>query len=258
MNFREEQNNFWTTAVRSEFVKRCDNNPAYSLRAFSNFLEIDQSLLSKVLNGQRNVTASFIDKASKKLGLSPFHNSKGGDYSFVEKEKFTVLDHWYYFAILELFKTKDFFPDPKFIAQRLEIHAQEAQSSLETLNSLGFLDFESGAYILSRENNSWLNKNGLCEKKQALQKKLSEKALNSIEQIDISLRDNSSLTVAVDKSKIPQIKNKITELRRELDSYISEICKENENCDEVYQTVISFFPLTKLEKNKNKKTREAT
>gem|GEM_PF-3698267 len=81
---------------------------------------------------------------------------------------------------------------------------------------------------------------------------MSQKALNSIEDVDISLRDNSSLTVAIEKSKIPQIKDKITELRRELDSYITKICPENTNSDEVYQTVISFFPLTKLG-NKTKK-----
>gem|GEM_PF-3635240 len=124
MSFRQEQNDFWRTAVRTEFVRRCQDNPAYSLRAFSNFLEIDQSLLSKVLNGQRNVTPSFIDSVSQKLNVSPFQStnkktSELSHYSFIEKNNYTVLDHWYYFAILELFKTKDFKPSPSHISNRL-------------------------------------------------------------------------------------------------------------------------------------------
>jgi len=257
MKFREEQNAFWRQALRNEFVRRCENNPAYSLRAFSNFLDVDQSLLSKVLNGQRNVSPKLIDVVSEKLDLSPFKKGKAAapnlkGYTFVEDKSFSVLDHWSYFAILELFKTKNFSPTADHISTRLNIHKQEAQNALEILTDLGFLKCEKKEYSLSRSNNSWLNKNGLCAKKQKLQKKLTEKALLALDQVDIKERDNSSLTVAVDSSKIKLIKNKITELRRELDAYIGSLSTE-QDCDEVYQTVISFFPLTTKVKNQTQK-----
>lgn len=258
MDFREEQNAFWRTALRDEFVKRCQNNAAYSLRAFAKALDLDQSLLTKILNSQRNVSPKVIDKVSERLGVPPYFkedlikNLKLNKYNFIEDQDFDLIDHWYYFAILELFKTKNFEGSAVYISKRLNLHKQEVQAALDILTQHGFLNKKQNTFTLSKRNNSWANTKATTAKKTKLQKELVKKALVALDEVPFEKRDNSSLTLAVNSKKLPALKDKITQMRRELDTFVQCNEKEKTDYDEVYQVVISLYPLT-LNSTKNQK-----
>lgn len=246
-------------AIQKEFIDRCRKNPAYSLRAFAKYLEIDQSFLSKLLKGQRSITKELSEAIGPKLGLKPAQvnalfasgaASMPGFLSLTDDE-FELLSEWHHFAILELSKTTSFDSDPHKIARRLGIHVEEVRSAIERLQRLNFIRItDSGIKILA-PNNTWSNTKKTSDARKRLQRSLLEKSISAIDHIPFELRENASLTVAVNKRLLPEFKEKLKEMRQALASHFQS--NGEKDLDEVYQLTISFFPLTKI----NNETGEA-
>ena len=57
--------------LQSELMRRCHDNPKYSLRAFAASLKLSPSFLSKVLSGKRSLTLKTANKILPSLDLSP-------------------------------------------------------------------------------------------------------------------------------------------------------------------------------------------
>lgn len=236
--------------VREEFLRRCKNNPSYSLRSFARQLGVDPSLLSKVIRGQRQPSEDLVKCVGPLIGIKPQQISKllkgSGDVSYlmVSDDIFSVISDWFHFAILELIKTKEFESDLSWIAQRLCIHKTEAQAAIERLERLDFVEIKKGKYCLKAQNNTWANNEMTSAARKNLQKQLAIKAAEAIDDIPFSLRESGSLTIATPKTLIPEIKKKIQAFRREIDEFI----EAQDAPDEVYQLVVSFYPLTRVSK----------
>jgi len=59
------------TYLQEEFVRRCRNNKAYSLRSFARQLSINHSSLSRILSGKRALSENMIQKLAEQLELAP-------------------------------------------------------------------------------------------------------------------------------------------------------------------------------------------
>lgn len=240
------------TALQKEFIARCKRNPSYSLRAFAHFLEIDQSFLSKLLNGQRRITESLAVSIGPKLGLRPkqieklFENGAAKMPGFISlsEDEFETMGDWKSFAIIELAKTKNFNPDPKNIAKRLGVHIEEVRASIDRLESLGYIQVQDSGWKLLAPNTTWTNTTATTEMRRRHQKSLLEKGLVAIDQVPFDQRDNGSLTIAIDKSRMPEFKEKLLKIRQELGAFLQP---SGQSVDEVYQLTIALFPLTKIE-----------
>lgn len=244
-------NRFLVVKIEKCFLAKMKMNPSYSLRAFAKYLGVDQSYLSKVLKGQNFFSESSIRKITPKLGLSPLeevqlwdgHDNTIKDFHLLEEERFQLMANWNNFAVLELIKTQSFVATPDFIAKRLDIHIEEARSILKRLEMLGFIHIEEGQITLLLPNNSWTNNLFTSEARKQLQNDLidkSKKALNEIHYLD---RDHGSLTVAIDRKRMPEFKEKLAKIRKDLDQFF----QSSGDFNEVYQLTLSFFPLTQLE-----------
>jgi hypothetical protein len=239
-------------ALRKEFLSRCRKNPAYSLRAYAKFLEIDQSFLSKLLKGQRSVTPSLVTLVGPKLGLKPeqihrFLSGKEGGaqtYRAISEDEFTVMSEWHHFAILEMAKTKDFDPSPHAIAQRLILHPEEVRDALARLERLGFLEAQRDRLQITPRNSTWTNTRATSVARKRYQRQLLQKGLDALDHVPFSLRENGSVTVAVNKARLPEFKEKLAEVRRQLADFFQG--EEEAGLDEVYQLTVAFFPLTKI------------
>lgn len=242
----KNRDHFLRELLKNEFQRRLDRNPSFSLRAFSSKLEMDQSLLSKLLQGKRKFSDETAQKVSEFLGvyLNPHaleQTDSPIDYQLMKEDEFFVIAAWYHFAIIELIKTKGFKHNPQFVSQKLKISELEAERAIERLERLGFIETKKNKYNLKKASNTWLNLSETTSARKALQKQMQEKSLQALEDISFDKREHSSLTVAIDPKLLPEVKKKITEFRRSLDQYIME--KGNEK--EVYNLCVSFFPLTK-------------
>lgn len=244
--------------LQREFIRRCKKNTSYSLRAFAQFLEVDQSFLSKVLNGKRVLTPKMTSKFSAKLGLSPAKSlvavkraqTVPSHFVDLKEDEFETISSWSHFAILELIKIKGFKADVHRVAQQLGLHAEEVKDAIERLARLGFIKVTEKSWVLVSKNHAWTQSEFTTAARTKLQIDLAQKSVGALENIAFSKREHASLTVAIDSRRLPEFKKRISEVILEM----SEILQPGQkNLDSVYQLVVGLFPLTQADpKGENK------
>jgi uncharacterized protein (TIGR02147 family) len=250
------------TLLRQELEDRCMRNPSYSLRAFATHLEMDASTLSKILKGKRPLGESTISKLGSRIGLSDKEISvfvriadKKGDHTVEQMnfdqltyDRFAVISDWYHFVILELMQVNEFRPDSKWIAKSLGLQVSEIDAAIERLKRVGLLKVsKTGAWQdISGGNTTSIGTDMASVAHRRLQQQFLEKAADSLAQVPLQERDHSTMTVAVDRSRLPAAREKIKRFRRGLAKFLTE----GEVHDEVMNLNIALFPITKLHERK--------
>lgn len=237
-------------SLQREFIRRCKKNPSYSLRAYAQYLEIDQSFLSKLLNGRRKITAAMEEKFAEKLGHSPAKQSKNssvknkstGHFVNLLEDEYETIASWHHFAILELMKTKGFKPDVRKVAQELGLHTEGVRDAVARLARLGFIKVTEKRWVLVSKNHTWTNSATTSAARRKLQIELNQKSLEALENIPFSIRENGSLTIAIDSRRLPEFKEKINQALKDLSDCFQP---DQKSLDSVYQVTLSLFPLSK-------------
>lgn len=241
------QKNF-ATYLEKEFLERKKKNPAFSLRAFARLLEIDQSTLSKFFKGHRELSWTIRKQCLLKLGandnlINDFEEERRtllSEYTQLEESFIAIMSEWKYWAILEYLKINNS-PTEEDLTKRFLTSSIELKKIFHDLTKLGFIESEGKSYKLLKPNNSWSDGAKTSEARKSLQKQLSQLSYSAIEEFSIDSRYHGSLTVAVDKNKLPEIKEKIMNFQAELGQFI----QKKSSLNEVYQLTVSFFPLSK-------------
>ncbi len=244
-------------------VSRTKRNPAYSLRSFARQLGVEPSYLSKILRGHRSITVRFIHQVSPSLGLNRDEISffvdqlkartearKNPDlaqpaaFSELSMDTFKMIADWYHYAILELTETRNFVSCYKWISRRLKVTEEEVSQAIERLIRLGFLDRRADAQLVNVSGrNTTLGHPSTSLALKSLQKQILSQAIGALEELGLEVRDQSSLTIAIDPTLLPEVKKRIMKFRRELCSFLDEQSHEK---SEVYQLSLSFFPATQI------------
>lgn len=247
------------TYLQEELVKRCRANPRYSLRAFAKSLGIAHATLSALLSGKRPFTKNTILRISQSLNLSPkesqyfvqqalldIFQEQVNEKIYLEftMDNFLATSEWYYDAILELTKTKKFKSNVKWISQALNLTQAEVKLAVERLQRLGLLSIDdSGRWTDLVPNASTIINNDFTNSAlRKYQKQILELSAKSIDEVDIDLRDHTSMTLAIRVEDLPFVKEKIKKFRRQITACLE---KTEKTPDQVYQIAISFFPLSR-------------
>lgn len=257
----------FTNIIKKELEKRCEKNPRYSLRAFAKSLNIDASTLSRILNNKKIPSVELAEQIAELLALDPgthqdfvksvtsghqerglkkinakFHTTL--DKTQTERElsiaAATVLSDWYHPAILELTHTADFKSDINWIASQLNVSPMKIKLAVERMLALDLLSQEDG--VLKKTDNSLTIKDkhlttGALRRRQ---KQWLEMATASLENDDISFRNHTSMTMAIDPKLIPEAKKMISEFNKKLCAFL-----EQGDRTQVYDLGIALFPLQK-------------
>ncbi len=259
-------------------MERIDRNPRYSIRSFASALGLDSSSLSQIISGKRSVSVKVVDRILNYLELEPSEqkyflesvieekHQKGLErispelsvrlksvseslpahtYHGVGLDEFRVIADWYHYAILELTFSKNFKPDPKWIAKELGISATEAKLAIERLLELELLEKRDGTL---KKTNWHINtkdhtKTSAFHKKR--QKQILEKSLHSLETDSIETRNHSSLTMCIDPKKIPEAKAQIQACMQQISQTLLSGTPEK-----VYELAVNLFPLSQKEQKK--------
>jgi len=250
--------------IKKELEDKLENNPSYSLRAFAKYLGISPASLSRILSGQMKVTPKVFQVIASKLNLTPIQHShimKGlqlkkqqgnirniehRGMNSIEMEKFNLIADWYHYAILHMCSLEEFKKDPKWIAKRLGVSDSELiKEAIERLLEYKMMAIdEDQNFYKTDQFTVVLDYNFSSIAMRERQKQILALSASKIDIVPISLRDHSTLTIPVDVSLLPEIKDRIKKFRRTLGNYI---IKNNENSTQVYELQISFFPLLNLE-----------
>lgn len=253
----------FATFLNSELARRQTANTSYSLRAFARDLNIEPSLLSKILRKKIPVTLKMLERLALPAGLHEpdlsvyreYVKSSEGMKHFdslqhkqIRHEEFKLIQDWYHITIVELTLLSDFKPTAAWIAKKLGINEPEAAMAVERLITLGFLERtpegtfrksgngSPGLRIVSDDYPSYIK-----ALRQAIHQ-FGDKAMTAMHEISPTHRANTTLTVAIDSSLVGDAKKKIVNFTRSL---VDELEKKSTTKNHVYELMVSFFPLTK-------------
>lgn len=237
-----------STCLREELASRHRSNPAYSLRAFAKFLEIDHSSLSKILRGEIGIGWKLSNKICARLGrnidefILPVDPASSQTHRYIEDTVFAVLASWHSYALLELSRTQDFQQDTGWIAKRLGTTTNIIELTKQRLLDTGMLAIDAeGRWVdLSQgKTSSYLpaKSNAALRK---MQQDLLELSREKLDVVPISQRDQSSLILKVNRSQLEEMRNFISRFRRSFDEKFGNI----EESDGVYCLSLSLFPMT--------------
>jgi uncharacterized protein (TIGR02147 family) len=234
------------------FSQRCHRNEGYSLRAYAKSLSTPPSTLSEIMNNKRPISKKLAEKFGKALNLSSeqleafckIDEREGVEYHQLALDSFYCISEWYHYGILQLLKTKIFKNDARWIAKRLGITPSQVKLAIERLIRVGILQVEEDGSLKDATNGqtSHLKNNFTNEQLKNFQIQTLEKAIEALKNIPIEWRDNTSMTMAINKSAIPLAKEEIKKFRRKLTKKLESFGEP----DEVYQMAISLTPLTNL------------
>jgi uncharacterized protein (TIGR02147 family) len=245
--------------LQAELVRRCKNNPNYSLRSFARSLNINHGALSRILRGERNPSQKVFLALAQALNLSTteiadfdqpskrtsMKNSKEG-FRDLSMDSFTAMSEWYHDAILELMRLEHFQTDPKWIAKSLGITVSEANIAIERLIRLELIEVDvDGQWINHAEHTEiGIDSPYTTTALKRYQKQILTMGAVAIDEIPRERRHNISSTVAINTADLEEVKAIINQFRRKISRYVQ---RKNVKADQVYQLGICFYPLTDKE-----------
>ncbi len=254
----EPRGNSVIEILRFEYSSRCEKNSAFSMRSFARFLNVSHTLLSLVMNGHRTPSKKFIETVGARLSFSPEQTNllmqstpfiqgkkkiKAANitYNKISLDTFSLLSEWQHYAILSLLEIEDTEFTIQFISKRLNINEMLAKISIQRL-----LDLKLIECIETRTGRKWKQSTApiVVENLEStvytrkFQKQLITKAIDSMENDPVQLRDMSATTFAMDPQHVGYALKRIREFRRELVKELEELGQPKE----VYNITVQLFP----------------
>jgi uncharacterized protein (TIGR02147 family) len=258
--------------IRSNLDQIKIKNPGFSLRAYAKKLELSPSALSEILNGKRKISGKMAARIIERMNLSPdistpvlnLFDSKTKELSFEEEpgidspapppvidflqlssDQFNLIAEWQHFALLSLMETKNFKSDIQWIARKLGISTQQAQTSLDRLIRLGFVFKKNRKFVTNKRAliSSDNIPNQAVRKSHYNDLQLAEKALDHT---PVDERDFTAITIAANKKNLPKARKMIREFQDKL-----TLCLEQGEKDEVIKFSFYLYPLTQEVESKD-------
>jgi uncharacterized protein (TIGR02147 family) len=266
--------------LKDWFEAKRKTNPQWTYGAWARLLRLKSpATLNMILNGKRNPSPKLTTAISKQLGLrgsevSYFEDlvklekskndasvsvlllerinkkNPSGILRVLDREQFYAISNWYYYAIRELVDVRGFLEDPEWISRKLRHKVtngqiQKAIKSLLALNLLirdeqGILRYGGGAVRTADD----LSDEGL---KRFHEETLQSAAL-SVRSVDPKDREISGYTFTLNRERLPEAKDIIRRMHRELLTLA-----EKQDAESVYQIETVLFPLTHFDKEGHEK-----
>jgi len=259
----EEARSEWIRGlILNDFAKRCSRNPRYSMRRYAQSLGISHALLSLVLNGKRKPSRELALRTAERLGigrdelalhfpigasqsLNPAPKAEDSVFIRLSLEEYALISDWYFYAILSLLEIREAKWEARWIAGRLSISESQAVSAMQLL--------ERHRIVERRRNGRWkqssrpikVENTVSTEVTRKAHRQLLEKALESLENDPIAVRDFSYCTFSMDENLVPLALKEIRQFRRQLMKKL----EGKGRASHVYELCVQLFPVSKGSKS---------
>ncbi len=258
-----ETQNDYIHKLKEVLDVRQKSNESYSLRAFSRDLGMHPSTLSQILNRKKHLPKKNIKGVVENLELSPIEETLFRENYYQTKTKldqikisedyfkrvmidetyFNIIAEWEYYAILTLVEVDNFVSDAAFVADRLEITKERAREVIKGLIKSGLLARDENDEFVLTKGPLRTTEDISSRALKISHKKTLDMSKDKLDEVEVELRDFSSMTIAVNPEKLPEAKTIIREFRQKLASLLRDGKKQD-----VYQLAVQLYPLTKQEK----------
>lgn len=260
---------YYQVYLSEELARRHRRNPRYSTRAFAKMLEVDVASVSRILSGKQIPSYKICQTLFTKLDMSPEEQNKflmsvvfvqksrgkkrmsphlrkfislGESRIDIKADLWRAIADWRHGAIMELTFVDDFVSDPKWMAQRLGISIVEVESVVQRLLRLKLLEKKDGIYRKTHEQVASADKTITTPAHKKLQRQVLKKAIHSLENNPLEVRNMTSMAMAIDPELLPQAKALIQEFARNLCTLL-----ESGKRSQVYQLGVCLYPISKKE-----------
>lgn len=268
---------YYIDALNFAFEQKKLKNQQFSLRAFARDLEINSGTLSRILKAERipsmnlgrqlvislKLTKSECDLFLNSLAQAKWNNSperisqdlknygnpqmsaalgseRPREISVykLELEKFKFLSDWIHYALMELTFVHNFENDLTWMAAKLGRSEKETSDALERLLELGLLQWQGDNLVKTSERVTTSSKTETSVYLKMMQKDLLGHAAKSLDEVDISKRIASSMTMAIAPKNIEKARSLFS-------SFLSDMCDllEEGEPSEVYHLLLNLSPV---------------
>jgi len=248
-----------------------------SVRGLARKLECSPSMLSSVLNGSRDLSASVAERLVELLALdeaerdyfkllveveqAPIRARKRAarDEAMamrryhlaprVEDAAYLLFSRWYYPAVLELTRCVGFRPDPLWIAATLQptVSPEEAADALSTLSSAGLLTVGPDGVMRASEEVFVTDHEATRVVSRALapfHRLMLERAAGTLTEVTRDRRHLTTVTLALSEPLLAEIKGLMSRLNEEVIGRSTQDPEATGARDRVYQLSMQLIPLT--------------
>ena len=125
--------------LQKEFDTRRTRNPKYSLRAFSQFLNVDHASLSQILRRQRAVPAGAAEAWGTMLGWAAGEVRAYASTEAWAAQALEIVDDPRHWALVRLARDRDFVGNCTWIADRLGVSVDDANVVITRLLRVGMI-----------------------------------------------------------------------------------------------------------------------
>jgi uncharacterized protein (TIGR02147 family) len=152
---------------------------------------------------------------------------------------------WYLPAIRELATRRDFRDEPAWIARTLvpRITKSQAERALATLESLGLLTRDARGRLRAADSQVTTGPSPLAHQLADYHRAMLERAIAAVDLFPRDEREIASLTLCVDETMLPELKERLQKFRREL----MHAAEERGERTRIVQINFQLFPLSKRE-----------
>lgn len=251
---------FYIQRIAQELEQRQRKNPSYSLRAFARSLQIQPPTLSAVLKQKRHLPIAEVEKLAKGLALPPMEKdrfikslmvAKGQESAGLsdtvnkpvvlnEEHCFRVIAEWEHYAILTLCEVEDFKSDAQWIGRRLGLPRKRVETCIDNLIAANLIKVENGVYSKCQEYVNTTDDVASVALRQGHLENI-ELAQAKLDSIPVAYRNYSSMTMAMDQKKLPEVKKMIRKFQENLSKFV-----QGDQQREVFQLNLQLFPLTEF------------
>ena len=259
--FMETQTVYYLETLKSKLSQRQRGNPAYSLRAFARDLGMHPGTLGKVIKGQRPLPVKISKQVTEKLDLSPAEQTRFiesllrrktnidlipidalDERHIVDESNFRVIAEWEHFAVTDLFDIPSFEATIEDIANRLSISIDRSEVIVKNLMKSGLVKIDTNGKLERTYDDIKTTEDISSNAIRQSHKETLTMGLNKIEEIELELKDFSSMIAAVDLEQLTEAKTIIREFRQKMASLL----RNGSNKTDLYQLAIQFYPVTNL------------
>lgn len=240
---------FW---LQREYRSRRSRNARFSIRSFAKQIAIDPSSLSQIMAGKRNVSNEMAAKITGRIGITPldreivFSDSQQNgnlknetEYKQIEFDKYLLIAEWYHFAILELTSVTAFQSNEEWIANQLNLPLRTVKDAIQRLERLGFLNTLG---LKWKKTHAFMTNEGpqkTSSPQKILQRQIIQMAGEAIDGYEPHEKDITSITFAIDESKIEDAKKLIKQFRRKMAALL-----EQGQQTRVYHLGVQLYPVS--------------
>lgn len=250
--------------LEERFAERHARNPSYSLRAFARDLEISVSRLSEVLNRRNHLSGQSADQIALRLDFDDDERAYFRDlvecqtartetlreqaqirllkYRFEDEEaqlsmdQFKLIADWYHFAIMELFKTKNFVCEPGKVAEILALPLDIVDEALDRLVRLQFVAKVKNQYSLIKTR-TMTDCKTRSEALRRFHERVLAKAAEALGTQARSERVTIAAIGAVNKEAVAAVRADLNEVVKRFATQRTE----QQDADHVYCLSVNFF-----------------